>query len=78
MATDGCGGTRDKCNDGLIGTAYVVAWGGIDLAIMVTITGIVLVAMKRWPMWIWPVAGLVIFVVGMVIGGFVRNAGVGG
>jgi hypothetical protein len=30
------------------------------------------------PMWIWPVSGLVIFVVGMVIGGFVLNAGVGG
>jgi hypothetical protein len=29
-------------------------------------------------MWIWPVAGLVIFVVGMVIGGFVLNVGVGG
>jgi len=78
MATDGCGGTPDKCNDGLIGTAYVVAWGGIGLAVVVTIIGVVLAAIKRLPMWIWPVSGLVIFVVGMVIGGFVLNAGVGG
>jgi hypothetical protein len=78
MATDACGGTPDRCNDGLIGGAYVVAWGGIGLAVTVTITGISFAAVKRKPMFIWPIVGLVVLVAGMVAGGFMLNAGTGG
>jgi hypothetical protein len=77
MATDGCGGTPDRCNDGLIGAAYAVAWGGIGLAVIVTIIGISIAAVKRRPMFIWPIVGLAVFVAGMVIAGFMLNAGVG-
>jgi hypothetical protein len=78
MATDVCGGTPDRCNDGLIGGAYVTAWGGVGLAVIVAIVGITVAAVKRKPMFIWPIVGLVVFVAAMVVGGFMLNAGTGG
>jgi hypothetical protein len=78
MATDGCGGMPDRCDNGLIGAAYAIAWGGIGLAVIVTVTGVAVAAVKRRLMFIWPVVGLVIFVAGMLTGGFMLNAGVGG
>ena len=78
MATDVCGGTPDRCNDGLIGTAYAVAWGGIALAVLITGVGISIAAIRRKTMFVWPIVGLVVFVVGMVAGGFLLNAGTGG
>jgi hypothetical protein len=76
MATDGCGGTPDKCDYGLINGAYVVAWGAIALAILVALVGIVVSAVKRRTMFIWPLIGGVILVAGMVAGGFLLSAGV--
>lgn len=78
MATDVCGGTPDRCDDGLIGGAYAVAWGGIGLAVLITVVGISIAAIKRKTMFIWPIVGLVVFVVGMVAGGLMLNAGTGG
>ena len=78
MATDGCGGTPERCDYGLINTAYVVAWGGIAAALLVAVVGIVIAAVRRGTMFIWPLVGGVIFVAGMVGGGFLLNAGVGG
>ncbi len=78
MATDVCGGTPDRCSNGLIGAAYAVAWGGIALAMLVALVGVTIAAVKRKPMFIWPIVGLVVFLCGMVAGGFMLNAGVGG
>jgi hypothetical protein len=77
MATDACG-TPGRCHDGLIGAAYAVAWGGIGLALLGTVIGVWIGAAKRTTMFIWPILGLVVLVAGMVIGGFLLNAGVGG
>jgi hypothetical protein len=78
MATDVCGGTPDRCDDGLIAGAYAVAWGGIGLAVVVAVVGISIAAIRRKPMFIWPIVGLVLFVIGMVAGGLMLNTGTGG
>jgi hypothetical protein len=76
MATDGCGGTPERCDFSTINTAYVVAWGGIALALVVGVLGIIIAAVKRKPMFIWPAVGLVILVAAAVIGGYLLNVGV--
>jgi hypothetical protein len=76
MATDGCGGTPERCDFTLINTAYVVAWGGIALALLVALVGIIISAVKRKPMFIWPAIGLVILVAAMVVGGVLLGKGV--
>jgi hypothetical protein len=78
MATDGCGGTPNRCDFGLINAAYVVAWGAIALAMLVAFVGIVASAVRRKTMFIWPLIGLVMLVAGMVAGGFLLSAGVSG
>ena len=78
MATDGCGGTPERCDYGLINTSYVLTWGGIAAALLIAVFGLAVAAARRTPMFIWPAAGLAVYVSAMVIGAFMLNAGVGG
>jgi len=78
MATDGCGGTPERCDYGLINTSYVITWGGIAAALLIAVIGIAIAAAKRTPMYIWPSVGLAIFVAATVIGAVTLNSGVGG
>lgn len=78
MATDGCGGTPERCDYGLINTSYVLTWGGIAAALLIAVVGLAVAAAKRTPMFVWPSVGLAVFVSAMVIGAFMLNAGVGG
>jgi hypothetical protein len=78
MATDGCGGTPERCDYGLINTSYVITLGGIAAAVLIAVIGIAIAAAKRTPMYIWPSVGLAILVAAMVIGALTLSSGVGG
>ena len=66
MATDSCG--HDDCRDSLIGWAYAVTWGGLGLAAIVGVAGIVVAARRKTAMWVWPALALVLVVATFVIG----------
>lgn len=76
MATDACSGT-ERCSFDLIDRAYRVAWGGIGVALAVTLAGMIIAWWRRRITFIWPLLGWVIFVSTYVVGGFLLNAGVG-
>lgn len=75
MVTDRC--SRYSCSDALIGAAYLIAWGGIALAGMVTYLEVRAAVARRGVAFIWPALGLVITVAGLVCGALVLNAAVG-
>jgi hypothetical protein len=56
MATDACG--ADNCNLDRLTWAYVVTWGGVALAAVVAVAGVVRAARRGTAMWIWPVVGV--------------------
>ena len=59
MATDTCG--RD-CGQPWVALAYLVAWGGLVVAVAVMAVGIVVAARRVTVMWIWPaLAALLVF-----------------
>lgn len=66
MSTDACG--PDDCRDSAITWAYVVTWGGVGLAAVVAVAGMVYAARRRTLMWAWPALALVLVVVTFVIG----------
>ena len=66
MATDSCG--SHPCNYDRLGTAYVVTWGGIGVAILVGAVGIIVAAVRHRLMWIWPAVSLLLIVVSTGIG----------
>lgn len=76
MATAVCSGT-DRCNFDLVNTAYLVAWGGIGVALLVALVGGCIAAARRRIVVGWPMLGWVIFLTTYIAGGFLLNAGVG-
>lgn len=66
MATDACG--HDDCRDSLVTWAYAVTWGGLGLAALVGVVGMVVSARRKTTMWIWPALALVLVIVTFVIG----------
>jgi hypothetical protein len=60
MATDSCGARR--CDYDALGAAYLVTWGGIGLAILVGVVGIIVAAIRKLTMWFWPAGSLLIIV----------------
>lgn len=77
MATDRCGGSDDPCNYTTINAAFMVAWGGLALAAAVALGGTIWAASKKTTMFVWPLIGLVLVVVALVLGTALLNAGVG-
>ena len=72
MSTDGC---FERCREEYVGDAYAAAWGGIGLALLVTLIGVVWAGTKRKPMFIWPLLGIGIVVAGFVVAfGFIDLA----
>lgn len=67
MATDACG--SDDCDFSRLTLAYVVTWGGIGLAAVVAIVGMVRAARRGTPMWKWPALALLLVVVTFAAGG---------
>jgi uncharacterized BrkB/YihY/UPF0761 family membrane protein len=66
MAADPCG--SNNCNTDAIGWGYLVTWVGVGVAAIVAIGGIVLAALRRRRMWVWPTVALVLIIVATVIG----------
>jgi hypothetical protein len=68
MGFDACS-TADppRCNPPL-GWAFLVTWGGIAVAIVIAVSGMVVAAVRGRVMWIWPTVALGLIVVGTVIG----------
>jgi hypothetical protein len=60
MATDSCGARH--CEYDALGAAYLVTWGGIGLAILVGVVGIIVAAIRTLTMWFWPAGSLLIIV----------------
>lgn len=60
MTTDACG--SDNCNLNFLTWAYVMTWGGVAVAVIVALVGIVRAARRGTAMWIWPVLAIVIVV----------------
>lgn len=66
MTTDGCG--PDNCHMAALTWAYVVTWGGVALAAVVAVIGMVRATRRGTPMWIWPVVALALVVVTFGVG----------
>lgn len=66
MATDACG--HDNCRDSLVTWAYVVTWGGLVLAALVGLGGMVHAARRKTRMWVWPASALVLVIATFVVG----------
>ena len=52
MATDSCG--PDNCHESRLWMAYALTWGGIAVAVVGAIVGMVSAARRGTAMWIWP------------------------
>jgi hypothetical protein len=66
MATDACSG--HTCDTSALDWAYLVTWGGIGVAAIVAIGGVIVAAARNRVMWVWPTAALVLIIVSVVIG----------
>jgi hypothetical protein len=71
MATDSCG---TQCNDAVLGSAYLVTWGGVATAAVVAVAGIVIAAKRGWVMWVWPTVALGMIVAALVIGAYLASS----
>jgi hypothetical protein len=76
MTTDACG--ADNCNLSRLTWAYVVTLGGVALAAVVAVVGVVRAARRGTVMWIWPVVAValvaVTFGIGFLLATSVLNA----
>ncbi|WP_313674349.1 hypothetical protein [Mycolicibacterium sp.] len=72
MTTDACG--HDNCRDSLVLWAWAVTWGGIGLAAVVGVGGMVVAARRRTVMWVWPALALLLVVGTFVIGAQLASA----
>ncbi len=66
MATDSCG--HDNCRDSMVTWAYAVTWGGVAVAAVVAVVGMIAAARRRTTMWVWPALALLLVVATFVIG----------
>jgi uncharacterized BrkB/YihY/UPF0761 family membrane protein len=66
MATDSCG--HDDCRDSLVTWAYAVTWGGVGVAAVVAVAGMIVAARRRTAMWVWPALALMLVLVTFVVG----------
>jgi hypothetical protein len=65
MVTDAC---STSCNTAPLGWAYVVTWGGLGLATVITIAGLTTASRRGRIMWIWPTLALVLIIVATISG----------
>ncbi|MCV7408259.1 hypothetical protein AWC05_04375 [Mycobacterium florentinum] len=72
MATDSCAGKN--CDTSALDWAYAVTWGGVGIAAVVAVGGIIVAAARKRVMWVWPTIALVLIVVAGVIGSQLANS----
>ena len=65
MATDSC---NEHCDTGTLNAAYLVTWGGVGVAILIAVSGVIVAAVRGWLMWIWPALALLLILLALGIG----------
>jgi cytochrome bd-type quinol oxidase subunit 2 len=65
MATDSC---NEHCDTETLNAAYLVTWGGVGLAVLIAMSGVIVAAVRGWLMWIWPALALLLTLVALGIG----------
>ena len=58
MATDSCG--PDNCSGSRLALSYAVTWGGVAMAGVVAIAGMVVAARRGTALWVWPLLALLL------------------
>ncbi len=71
MATDSC---SDNCDTSGLDWAYAVRWGGVGVAAIIAVGGIIIAASRKRVMWVWPTIALVLITVAVVIGAQLANS----
>jgi len=72
MATDSCG--INDCTEWLLVAAYGVAWGGIGVAALGALLGVLMASRRGTWMWIWPAVGLVLVPAAVTGGALLASA----
>lgn len=62
------------CSDGLMVAAYGGVWGGVALAAALALTGVLIGALRGRLMFVWPLLGTLIVVIGTVVGTHLAEA----
>lgn len=57
MAADSC---NQHCDTGALKAAYAVTWGGVGIAVVIGVSGVIVAAVRGWRMWIWPALALLL------------------
>jgi L-asparagine transporter-like permease len=71
MATDAC---SDNCDTSALDWAYAVTWGGVGIAAVTAVGGIISASARKRVMWVWPTAALVLIIVAVVTGAELANS----
>ena len=66
MTTNAC--DPNDCDGSTIAWAYGVTWGGVVVAAVVAVGGMVYAARRKTLMWIWPALALVLVVATFILG----------
>ncbi|WAJ46536.1 hypothetical protein OK015_08790 [Mycobacterium sp. Aquia_216] len=72
MATDSC--TGKNCDTSALDWAYAVTWGGVGIAAIVAVGGIIIAAARKRIMWVWPTIALLLIIVAVAIGAQLANS----
>ena len=72
MATDACAGRT--CDTSALDWAYVVTWGGVGLAAIIAVAGVILAAARKRVMWVWPTVALVVIIVAVAVGALLADS----
>jgi cytochrome bd-type quinol oxidase subunit 2 len=65
MATDSC---NEHCAYGALNAAYAVTWGGVGIAVLIAVAGVIFAAVRGWLMWIWPAFALLLILIALGVG----------
>jgi hypothetical protein len=71
MAADSC---NEHCDAGALNGAYAVTWGGVTVAVLVGVSGVIVTAVRGWLMWIWPALALLLILVALAVGVHLADA----
>ena len=71
MAADSC---NEHCDAGALNAAYAVTWGGVGVAVLIGVSGLIVAAVRGWRMWIWPALALLLILVALGIGVHLADA----
>jgi hypothetical protein len=70
MAADSC---DEHCAYDALNAAYIVTWGGVGLAVLLAVAGVIVAAVRGWLMWIWPAVALLLILVALGTGVHLAN-----